>query len=118
MQGIVEAENGLRYLETILRYVFNTVDMTKDEVKDMVEKSISPEKGELIMTLAERLYQKGAYDEIIATIQLVLNLRFENQSKVLMALIRKIDNIDELRRIKAAVLKANNESELSALIEQ
>jgi hypothetical protein len=40
MQGIVESENGLRYLETILRYVFNAVDLSVNEIKMMVETSI------------------------------------------------------------------------------
>ena len=59
MQEIVEAEDGLRYLEVVLRYVANTLDMSDEEIKSVVETSVSKGKGESIMTLAGRWMNKG-----------------------------------------------------------
>jgi predicted transposase/invertase (TIGR01784 family) len=60
MREVTEAENGLRFLEKILRYLFNTADdITPDELKRMVEESLSQEKGDFTMTIAERLRQEG-----------------------------------------------------------
>jgi len=60
MQDLSRQETGLKYLETILRYLFNTVeDMTVDEIKGMVEKTVSKEQGGIIMTLAEKLRNEG-----------------------------------------------------------
>jgi len=60
MREITESEGGLRFLEKILRYLFSATDkITPDELKDMVEKSLSQDKGDVFMTIAERLRQEG-----------------------------------------------------------
>jgi len=54
MHDLLEQDTGLKYLETLLRYLFNTMDnITVDEIKNIVEHSLSEEKGGVIMTLAE-----------------------------------------------------------------
>ncbi len=126
MQGIVESEDGLRYLEAILRYVFSTVDLSVDEIKGMVETSISPEKGDEIMTLAERLknegYHKGVQDTIregyIKTINLGLNLKFPNQYHTFMSFINQIRDNQKLEKIADAFLTVKYPAELKKMMEQ
>jgi predicted transposase/invertase (TIGR01784 family) len=66
MREITESEGGLRFLEKILRYLFNTADgITPDELKNMVEESLSQEKGGIFMTIAEILRKEG-YEQGIA----------------------------------------------------
>ncbi|HAO23001.1 MAG TPA: hypothetical protein DCQ37_22650, partial [Desulfobacteraceae bacterium] len=66
MREITESEGGLRFLEKILRYLFNTADgITPDELKNMVKESLSQEKGGIIMTIAEILRKEG-YEQGIA----------------------------------------------------
>ncbi|QTA82327.1 Putative transposase, RpnA-like [Desulfonema limicola] len=140
MQEIVEAEDGLHFLETILRYVFSTVDLSVDEIKGIVETSISPEKGDEIMTLAERLKNEGYQNAMkdtekliknaektvknaerttqIEAIQMGLMIKFKDQYQKFMAVIDKVEDIEKLKQIKQAVIKVKDEYEFRKLIEQ
>jgi len=137
MREIVEADDGLRYFEVVLRYVFNTVDITKNKIRDIVETSISPEKGDKIMTLAERLinegYQKAMKDAEkltqkimqdaekltqIEAIQMGLSIKFKDQYQKFMGVINKIEDIEKLKQIKQAVINVKDEYEFCKVIEQ
>ncbi len=59
LKDLTQQDTGLRYIETLLRYLFNTVDITVDQIKSIVEQSLSNVQGELIMTLAEKLRNEG-----------------------------------------------------------
>ena len=60
-RGLSENDTGLQYLETLLRYLFGNIeDKDMDMVKDILEKTISEEKGGSIMTtIAERFRNEG-----------------------------------------------------------
>jgi predicted transposase/invertase (TIGR01784 family) len=134
MKDIAEAEYGLRYIEAMLRYVASTIDLSHTELKNMVEKSLSQQEGEIIMTLAERWIdkgrlegklegkleglQEGVYKELLLSIEQVFKIRFKKQSEVLIALARKIVDIGKLRKIREAALKEQNASALQKLLEQ
>jgi hypothetical protein len=97
-----------------------------DEIKGMVETSISPEKGDEIMTLAERLknegYQKGVQDTIreryIKTINLGLNLKFPDQYQNIMPPVYQIKDNKKLEKIADAFLTVKYPVELKKMMEQ
>ena len=57
MNTLMEQETGLQCFETVLRYLFGTMDNVSTEtIKEIAEQALSgKEEGEYIMTLAERL---------------------------------------------------------------
>jgi len=60
MRDLSHPKTGLQYLETLLRYLFSTLeDIDLLEIKGMVEKEITEEQGGFIMTLAEKLRNEG-----------------------------------------------------------
>jgi len=60
MREVIESEGGLRFFEKILRYLSNTAEgITPNEIKRMVEESLSQEKGGLVMTIAEMMRKEG-----------------------------------------------------------
>jgi predicted transposase YdaD len=60
LRSLLEQETGMQYIESVIRYVLSTVEsMGATDVQAMVEQSLSPEKGELVMTLAEKLKNEG-----------------------------------------------------------
>lgn len=59
LQKLIGKQTGMEYIETILRYVFATVNMPANELKEIVEEALSVEQGGIIMTLAERCIQQG-----------------------------------------------------------
>lgn len=53
---LVEKETGMQYLETVIRYVFNAADgITVEGLGKMVSTSLTKDKEEVVMTLAEDL---------------------------------------------------------------
>jgi len=82
-------------------HLFNTADdITPNELKRMVEESLSQEKGDFTMTIAERLRQKGFEQGI--------------QQGVREWLV--IQDCERLRSIKNTTGTAEDISELKALI--
>ncbi len=60
MREVIESEGGLRFFEKILRYLSNTAEgITPNEIKRMVEESLSQEKGGMVMTIAEMMRKEG-----------------------------------------------------------
>ena len=60
MKKLMEKETGLQYFETVLRYLFSTMNNVSTEtIKEIAESSISKKAGDYIMTLAERLRREG-----------------------------------------------------------
>lgn len=59
-KDLSEQETGLQYIESLLKYVFdNTDDLSTERLKRIVDKTLSQEKGDIVMTLAEKLRQEG-----------------------------------------------------------
>jgi len=61
LQELMGQETGLKCLETVIRYVFATLEGAEvDTLKQIVDESLSVEKGEFVMTtIAEALFNKG-----------------------------------------------------------
>ena len=60
LRELVEKKTGMQYIETVLRYIFNTVEgMDVDELNPIVEQNLSTDKGELVMTLDAKGHPAG-----------------------------------------------------------
>jgi hypothetical protein len=125
MRSLLARETGLQYLETVLRYVFSTAEnITMDELKNMVEQSVSKEGGDTIMTLAERLITKGIEQGIeqgvcqglLEGIELGLSLKFGAKGLKLMPAIEDIKDSKLLKALKEAIKVSGDISELEAII--
>jgi hypothetical protein len=125
MKTLMEKETGLQYLETVLRYLFNTIDVISAEtIKEVAEKALSTSEGEYIMTLAEKLRKEGEIrgelkgrleGEIRGmkdAIELGMVLKFPDQRDYVMAEVKKINDLDTLIKIKEAIKTAKAVSEL------
>lgn len=124
MREIVEAEEGLRYFEAMLRYVVSTLDISDEEIKNVVETSVSKEKGEIIMTTIERWMNEGYELGIqfatrrgyIRTIDLGLKLKFPDQYQIIMPLIHKLEDNDKLEKIADSIEAIKHAPDLIKLI--
>ncbi len=70
------------------------------------------------MTLAERLRNEGYQEGVQEAIDMGLSLRFPQAHQELMPLILRIQDLEKLKQIKAAIKTAKDISELRAVIEQ
>lgn len=60
MKTLMEKDTGLKYFETILRYLVSTMDdITTETIKEIAEQALSKKEGEYIMTLADKLRKEG-----------------------------------------------------------
>jgi len=113
---LIEKKTGMAYIETVLRYIFHTVEgMSVDELKPVVEQNLSIEKGGLIMTLAEKIrdegiqqgiqmgVQQGVQQGLLEGIEALLEIKFGERGLKLVPVIGKILDTDRLRRIKEAI---------------
>jgi hypothetical protein len=108
LKELIEKKTGMAYIETVLRYIFHTVEgMSVDELKPVVEQNLSIEKGGLIMTLAEKIrnegIQQGIQQGLIEGIETLLEIKFGERGLKLVPAIGKILDTDRLRRIKEAI---------------
>ncbi len=122
MREITESEGGLRFLEKILRYLSNAADgITPNELKSIVEESLSQKKGELFMTIADILrkegYEKGIQQGFLEAIELGLSLKFGDESLKIMSLVQKIREIEKLKSLKNAIRTARDISDITIMIE-
>ena len=108
LKGLFDKKTGLEYIEAVFRYIFSATDnITVEEIKVMVEESISKDKGGEIMSLAERLrqegFQQGIKQGLLEAIELGLKLKFGTDGLKIYPEISRIDNVDTLKSIKEAI---------------
>ena len=133
MKKLMEKETGLQYFETVLRYLFNTMDnVSTEKIKKIAESAISKKAGEYIMTLAEKLRKEGEIKGekrgekrgeirgeirgLSDAIELGMILKFPDKTDEVMAGIKKINDIKMLKKIKNAIKTAVNASEILMMI--
>jgi predicted transposase/invertase (TIGR01784 family) len=137
MRELMEKETGLQHLETVLRYLFSTVDhISTTDIKTIVAESLSEKEGAFTMTIAERLQkegfekgmqkgvqqgmqkglQKGLRDGLLEGIEIAISIKFPEEAYNIMPLIYPIDTVAQLKTLKHAVMTARNASELVTLI--
>ncbi len=130
MRELMEKETGLQYFETVLRYLFNTMDdISTETIKEIAESAISKKAGEYIMTLAEKLRRegeikgkikgeiKGEIRGLSDAIELGMTLKFPDKIDEVMAEIKAINDIKILKKIKEAIKTAGNASEILFMIQ-
>ena len=129
LKGLIKKKTGLAYIETVLRYIFHTVEgMSVDELKPVVEQNLSIEKGGLIMTLADKIrdegvqqgvqqgirqgvqqgIQQGVQQGLLEGIEALIEIKFGERGLKLFPAIAKIADAVRLRQIKE-VIKASRE---------
>ncbi len=121
MKSLMEKETGLQYLETVLRYLFNTMDdISAEAIREVAEQALSAKEGAYIMTLAERLRKEGEIrgklegklEGLTDAIELGMILKFPDQVDQVMAEVKKIKDLDTLIKIKEAIKTAKDVSEI------
>jgi hypothetical protein len=59
-KDLSESQTGLQYLESLIRYLLsNTDDLEINDLKSIVSNAVDQNKGDMVMTIAERLRQEG-----------------------------------------------------------
>ena len=99
LRELVEKKTGMQYIETVLRYIFHTVEgMGVDDLKPIVEENLSEEKGRWIMTLAEKVrnegIQQGIQQGLLEGITALIEIKFGESGLKLLPELRKIRNAD------------------------
>ena len=106
--------------------------MAVADLKNMVEKNLSADQGEMIMTLAEKIkeegirqgvekgiqqgIQQGIRQGLIEAIEMGLHLRFGVEGYRIMADIYRIEDINVLRAVKEAVKNVKTLDEIKIVI--
>ena len=108
LRELVEKKTGMQYIETVLRYIFHTVEgMGVDDLKPIVEENLSEEKGRWIMTLAEKVrnegIEQGIQQGLLEGITALIEIKFGESGLKLLPELQKIRNADRLREIKDAI---------------
>ena len=117
LRELVEKKTGMEYIESVLRYIFHTVEeMGVEELKPIVAENLSSEKGEWVMTLAEKIknegIQQGIQQGLLEGIAALIEIKFGQSGLKLLPEIDKIANTDRLRQIKEVIKAAREVQEL------
>jgi len=118
MRELMEKETGIQYLETVLRYLFNTVDgVSTETIKEIVEQALSKKEGGFTMTLAERLRMEGKNEGKIEglrqAIELGMALKFPDHASEITSRVDEITDINVLEKIKDTIKTAKDSSEIA-----
>ncbi|MFK5954483.1 MAG: Rpn family recombination-promoting nuclease/putative transposase [Desulfobacterium sp.] len=125
MGDLMAKETGLQYLETVLRYLFSTVDdVSTETLKEIVEQALSDREGDNIMTLAEKLRMegrlegeiKGEIKGLIQAIELGISLRFPDKLPAIMTKINKINDSALLKKIIDAIKIAKSDTDIMVFL--
>jgi predicted transposase YdaD len=129
MKTLLEKDTGLQYFETILRYLFSTMDnISAETIKEIAEKALSKQEGEYIMTLAEKLRQEGKAEGKIEgkiegkqeglrdAIELGMTLKFPGHMDEVMEQVANLSDLEALKKIKDAIKTVTDASQILLLI--
>jgi predicted transposase/invertase (TIGR01784 family) len=129
MRELMEKETGLQHLETVLRYLFSTVEtISTDKIKTIVEQSLSDKEGNFIMTLAEQLHkegfekgmqqgvqqgmQQGIREGLMEGIEIAISFKYPDEVYQIMPMIYKINDTKQLKMVKDVIITARRASEI------
>ena len=114
-----EEEEGLKFLESVIRYLYSSTEIEVDKVVNTI-KEISGRGGELVMTTAMKLIEKGKIEGKIEglkeAIELGLELKYGVEGLKLLERINKISLAEKLETIKEAVKIAKSMEEIERLL--
>jgi predicted transposase/invertase (TIGR01784 family) len=99
-KNLSESKTGLQYFESLIRYLLGNVDGFEiDELKSIISNSVDKEKGEALMTIAEKLRQEGRQKgRQEGRQELIWNMKKNNISDEDIARFTSID-IDLVKKI-------------------
>ena len=126
-EELLREKNGLRNLETVLRYLSSAVEnITPDDIQTLIKKSLSEVKEDIVMTIIEKWidegYQKGVrqgvQEGLTEGIVLAVNLKFGPgpESDKLIEMIKNVKEVDRLKALKDAILKVSTVPELMHIL--
>ncbi len=126
-----EEEEGLRFLESVIRYLYNAPEIAVEQVIDII-KEISEEGGRLSMTIAAKLIEKGKIEGkregerkgkiegkiegLKEAIAIGLELKYGVEGLKLLEKIINMASIEKLEAIKEAVKISKNREEIEKLM--
>ena len=130
-----EEEEGLRFLEVVIRYLYNAPEIAVERVIDII-KEISEEGGKLSMTIAAKLIEKGKIEGkregerkgklegrlegkiegLKEAIEIGLELKYGVEGLKLLERINNISLVEKLEAIKEAVKISKNREEIEKLL--
>ena len=123
MRTLLNREGGLHTLEMLLRYVFSAIEENAlDQVTHIAEAAL---KGDIIMTIAERLHNEGktegmqqGYERgLVEAIEFGISLKFgDDAMQAIMPMIRSIHDLTRLQSIKDAVKQAQDLAQVTPLL--
>ncbi len=114
-----EEEEGLGFLESVIRYLYNSTEIGVSTVVNTI-KGISEKGGEISMTTATKLIEKGKLEGKIEglkeAIEIGLELKYEAEGLKLFERIKAISTIEKLETIKEAVKVSKSIEEIEKLL--
>ncbi|MBU1195839.1 MAG: Rpn family recombination-promoting nuclease/putative transposase [Proteobacteria bacterium] len=128
LKDLSEKETGLQYFETLIKYIFSNVeDITTEQFQTIVSKTLSEDKGDMIMTLAEKLrnegretgLKKGLEQGLVEGIEFAVSIKFgdTDDCKTVITKIKSIRDINTLKALKGKIKSAKTIPELIKFIE-
>ena len=136
LKELSEQETGLQYFESLIKYVFSNVeDITTEDIQSIVSKTLPEDKGDIIMTLAEQLENKGLQkglqqglqqgleqgleQGLLEGIEFAVSIKFgeTDDCKTVIAKIKSINDINLLKALKGKIKSAKTVPELIRSIE-
>ena len=128
LKELTEKKTGLQYFESLVKYIFSNVDdITVDKMKTIVDSALLEDKGEYIMTLAEKLRkegeergeEKGFGQGLFEAVELGVSIKFgdTDESRALIEKVKAIKNVELLRALKDSIKTAETPSDLIRIID-
>lgn len=127
-----EILNDPEKFKTYILYIIQHIDMQPEKLAEIVSKEVSKEGGELIMTTAQILLErgkmegkmegivegeiKGKLEGLLEGIEGMLDIKFGKSGIMLMNIIRGINDIKKLEEIKERIRKADKLEEIEELL--
>jgi len=123
------------FLETVIRYVFHTVEgITAEGLKEIVEGALSKKEGDVVMTLAEEIRNEGFQEGIQQGIQQgmqqgmleegregildILEARFDVVSESIARDVRGIEELGVLKSLRRKSVRVATLDEFKELLKK
>jgi len=124
LKELSKKKTGLQYFESLVKYVFSHVDdITVDKMQAIVHNALLEDKGEYIVTLAEKLrkqgLEQGLEQGLFEAVELGISIKFEDpeETRAIIEKIKKVKNIGLLKALKESLKTANSPSDLIRIID-
>ena len=120
LKDLSEKQTGLQYFESLIKYIFSNVDdITVDQMQSIVSSALLEDKGDFIMTLAEKIRKEGLEQGLLEGVELAVSIKFGDteESRAAIEKIRRVKNINLLKALKDRIRTAASPSDLTRIID-